>query len=279
MGDIGGHPAVLQRALSDIGINDDLVIPRGTTVIQVGDMVRIGPEFRNGNTAIVRMMKRLTESPRWIQLIGNHECAALGGPSPIHWKVIQSIDENSRSILQNLWNQGNFKIAEAVSDGHTTSLVTHAGLTKNRWHSLGEPDPLESATLLNMSAGQPMAQISDPGRLVTGETNPNADTMWAEVNNELLSPWIDYEGTQFPQIHGHASPYHWQESDWWADTPQSVRDCTEILPALRRTITYTPISNTPYTSVDWNLENRDPGKLWPILSITNHLSEPRTNEH
>ena len=80
VGDIGGHLSVLDEVLDRLGVGDDMVVPDGITVIQVGDLVRSTPQFRERNTLIARRMDLIlaaNDPDRWVQLAGNHECCLL----------------------------------------------------------------------------------------------------------------------------------------------------------------------------------------------------------
>lgn len=272
IGDIGGHLDVLERILLQLGVDSDDALPTGLQVIQVGDLVRAAPHFREANGRILNRMERVLAAngpDTWIQLIGNHECAALGGPAKGDWAVSDSFDDSATASLKAMWSSGRITLAAAV-DG---VLVTHAGLTRGRWQSLGSPDTAaQAADLLNRDAGRPMKSFSVPGRLVTGRVEPAADTMWAEVNDELLSPWIEHRDLPFAQVHGHASPFNWVQGQWWPETPLAVKNATEANTDLRRSLTLIPGSELPLISVDWTLADQEPERLWPLLALRSDSS-------
>lgn len=49
IGDIGGHLDVLERILLQLGVDSDDALPTGLQVIQVGDLVRAAPHFREAD--------------------------------------------------------------------------------------------------------------------------------------------------------------------------------------------------------------------------------------
>lgn len=289
-GDIGGHLEVLTRILKQVGVDSNLRLPEGTSVVQVGDLVRISPHFRDSNTRIVRIVDQLIDvnGDKWTQLCGNHECAALGGPARSKWEVAESIDVPCREILEDLWRDGRMKLAVAskgrlklppnsadiVADAEF--LITHAGYTQGKWRQDNSPaTPHLAAEMINQDCGKSLVEVSNPGSLVTERRTQDADTMWAEVNRELLEPWMLQKHLPFSQVHGHASPFHWPDYDWWPDTPSAIREHTHVDPVARRSITGPLVSSrrmdqiSPpfFISVDWTLEDQSPEQIWPLLRI------------
>lgn len=267
VGDIGGHFPVLEAILEILGIDENGKLPADRTVIQVEDLVRADPNFRASNTRIMRTMKEILVAngpEQWVQLAGNHECAALGGPAKSDWNVKDSFDAECIAILDKLWQDRRILLAYPFAN----TLVTHAGMTRSSWRHMGMPrDPQTAAMRLNSRLGEDMTTMSVPGSLVTGEPNPLADCMWAEVNYELLKPWILFEDMPFDQVHGHASPFHWSAMDWWRETPEAVKSNTTVLPDLRRSVTTVPHTGARLTSVDWTLEKEAPASLWPLFTL------------
>lgn len=119
---------------------------------------------------------------------------------------------------------------------------------------------------MNRDVGRRIASFSTPGRLVTQTTTPDVDTMWAEVNFELLLPWIEHGDMPFDQIHGHAAPFRWNAGDWWPETPEVVKQHTVANVGIRRSVT-TLASGRTLTGVDWVMEHTCPARLWPLLSL------------
>ncbi|WP_233594971.1 metallophosphoesterase [Amycolatopsis sp. WAC 04169] len=71
IGDVGGHPDQLRRALAWLGATGER-LPPDLTVIQVGDLVDRGPD----STGVLDIVANLLDDGRWIQLAGNHEAPA-----------------------------------------------------------------------------------------------------------------------------------------------------------------------------------------------------------
>jgi len=269
LGDIGGHADVLDRILTDLGISTGNVIPPGLRVIQVGDLVRADAKYRSGNTRIVSRVQALmdTNPESWTQLCGNHECAALSGPVRPEWDTTGAFDDDCRRILQAWWDGHQMLLAALVAARSGNILVTHAGLTKQRWETMGRPTAKAAGESINLDCGRPISSFCEPGFLVSGVINLHADSMWAEVNHEMLGPWLESLSLPFSQVFGHSSPFHWSTDDWWPDTPEIVKTMTTVCPATRRSITQPPNTSHYLMSVDWNLEDQEPVTLWPLLEI------------
>lgn len=290
IGDIGGHLDALTGILKQVGVDSNWRLPEGTSVVQVGDLVRISPHFRDSNTQIMRIVDQLmaANGDKWTQLCGNHECAALGGPARSKWEVADSIDAVCREILQDLWQDGQMKLAvaskgrlklppntvETVVD--SDFLITHAGYTRGKWRQDSSPaTPQLAAEMINRECGKSLIEVSNPGSLVTERRTLEADTMWAEVNHELLEPWMLQKRLPFSQIHGHASPFHWPDCAWWPDTPSLIREHTHIDREARRSITGPLVTGKSkdqvpppfFISIDWTLEDLPPDQIWPLLRI------------
>lgn len=271
VGDIGGHLDVFQKVLRQIGVSENLVLPKDVEVIQVGDLVRANPNFVHSNTEIVRLVRSiiLSNPGRWTQLYGNHECAALGGPTKPSWDLSQSFEPECTKLLTDLWRSGAATLATTVRSEDSEFLVTHSGLTCARWKKMGRPDARLAANIINNSVGRDFATFSVPGRLISGRTNLQADTLWAEVNYELLLPWIESREVPFSQIHGHASPFHWPDDNWWSDTPHEVRSRTAINRDVRRSQTRLDAAGKICMSIDWTLESDPPHRIWKLLELSN----------
>jgi hypothetical protein len=274
IGDVGGHPSVFLSCLAQCGIVEDLRIPDGVIVVQVGDIVRCDRRFIDGNARCIDVSAQLLENNpgRFIQLAGNHEAGMLGGPRGAGWdRPEDCIEKVPWALLDRLWSRGRIRLAagwEQTSLG--PSLITHAGLTLQRWTSMGRPiSPVRTAQLINADAGRPMATFSRAGKL-SGRLDLHADTMWAEVNQELYGPWIAHGDRPFLQIHGHAAPFNWGDKDWWPDADAAVRTSTEVDERNRRTMTELPVSGQLLAiSVDWMLGDGPwQDAPWPLLQFT-----------
>lgn len=272
IGDVGGHASVLDKCLSQLGVGADLVIPDDLVIVQIGDLIRCTRGFLQKNKECVALADDILAHNgrhRYVQLAGNHESAALGGPKRETWVLDECVDDDIVRRLTRWWTTGGMVLAYPVAqDGSGDVLVTHAGLTVDRWTSLGSPrGVVEAAHLINRDAGAPMPNIARGGFLTTGEVNRLADTMWAEVNREFYLPWLDRSDVPFVQIHGHASPFNWSTGSWWPDTPREVREATHIDFDRRRTSTR-GAGGFEAVSIDWMLgDGAPPPQVWQVLVL------------
>lgn len=270
IGDTGGNANVLDACLQMAGVlgND---VPSDRMIIHVGDVVRCHAQFRDGNRESAERIHdlALNNPTNFVQLLGNHESAALGGPARPGWDVKASIDLPTSETLQQLWDTRLIRLAAACdSKEWGPVLVTHAGLTRSRWLELRSPQTAyDAAARVNKDMGAPLPEWARAGSLVR-EQDGMADTTWAEVNRELDEPWIAAGDAPFSQIHGHASPFNWAANDWWPDAPSEVRSATSVQPSLRRTVTRLAPSRFAI-SVDWNLGDAPITDVstWPLLEV------------
>lgn len=204
VGDVGGHPDQLRRALDMLGA-DDVRLPADLTVVQVGDLVDRGPD----SMAVLSIVARLLdENPRqWIQLAGNHESQYLPGgevfwPEPLSWEGV--------TLLRQWWADGRLRVAAAVrtADGDEL-LAVHAGLTVPSWQQLGSPmSAVQAAESLN-ERPDVIWQVGSHAR------DEHSGPLWAESGAALHEPWMSYSGiVPFGQIHGHSSVVHFGEHRW-----------------------------------------------------------------
>jgi hypothetical protein len=92
-------------------------------------------------------------------------------------------------------------------------LVTHAGLTRQKWDAVGRPATArETVGVLNAElVGDPDAAFR-AGEMVGALTEGPVGVVWASPA-ELLSSWDGHE-LPFSQVYGHASPFHWMRQTW-----------------------------------------------------------------
>jgi hypothetical protein len=191
IGDVGGCVDALVTALSTLTDDPD------TVIVQVGDLIDRGPDSA-GVLALVDQRIR-GESGRWIQLVGNHEAQYLGGDT--FWP--QPLETDDALLLQAWWTKEWLRVAAAVrtSDGEEF-LVTHAGLTVDAWHDLGEPvSAATAADLLN----------TRPEELIWHDRGP----LWAEAGPHVYESWLTAGRlAPFSQIHGHSTIVSYRERAW-----------------------------------------------------------------
>ncbi len=201
---------MLRRCLQELGADTTAgTVPDDLVVVQVGDLVHKGPDSAGAVTLVDRMM---TGSPtQWVQLIGNHEAQeGLGGPDFWH----EHLDAGVRADLRR-WVDGDLaRLAvglDTVEFGPV--LVTHGGLTRQKWVAIGRPDSPEvaAATLNKELAADPDLAFT-AGEMLGVRTRLPVGVAWASPR-ELLGSW-DMEQLPFSQVHGHASPRRWSNDTW-----------------------------------------------------------------
>src|SRR5690348_11990120 len=107
VGDVGGHPGELSRALESVGAAGG-ELPADVTVVQVGDLIDRGPD----SAGVLRLVgHHLDTAPeRWVQLVGNHEAQYLDGP--MFWS--ERLAAEDAEILRSWWAAGRMHVAAAV---------------------------------------------------------------------------------------------------------------------------------------------------------------------
>lgn len=210
IGDVGGHPGQLRRALSHVGARgEQLELPDDVIVVQVGDLVDRGPD----SGGVLRLVGGyLDHQPgQWVQLVGNHEGQYLPGGTPFWPDPLSPADAQ---LLASWWEHGMMSVAAAVRTAEGEDLlVTHAGLTLGCWQEIGEPmTAAAAARLLNY---RPASLIWRGGAVAVDRL---AGPLWAEAGWELLEPWLGYYAAggfvPFGQIHGHSAIVRYTDQTW-----------------------------------------------------------------
>lgn len=141
------------------------------------------------------------------------------------------------------------------------------------WRLLECPSAPDAVRRLNeMAALQDVAPFRN-GRLVTGVTDPAAGPVWADVNDELYSPWIAYSEAHslpFGQLHGHAAPWHAADDAYWAGTPPAVISRCAVLPADGRTVT--TIGHESFVSINWASNQSDGERESRLYWLEGHVT-------
>jgi hypothetical protein len=254
LGDIGGQLEIFHRVLKSLGVNDDLLLPAGMVLVQVGDVARASIAPALDSEGCIELANDLlqTNPDQYIQLMGNHEFAMIGD----YYRGREGVRDSE--TIWDWWRQRRAQLAIGVvaSDG-SELMITHAGLTRGMWKDLGRPNLAGAVRLLNDRVAGNLSDVVVPGSLLTGAVNTASDVSWAEVNFELYEPWISHGDLPFAQLHGHASPYSWKLHDWWPETPKDIRSRTTIDRKRRRTTTNLGEIGKPMarwaTSLDWAL--------------------------
>ena len=275
IGDIGGHAALFESILGELGCDVRRgTMPRDLVVVQVGDLVSMARrrgEDSNRCFAIADTMLR-AHPDQWIQLWGNHEISALGGPRRSMWTG-GDIEAATIEHLERWWNERLARFAFAFDAEDGPWLVTHAGLTHARWLDAGRPNAHAAAQTLN--AYRDGVAQSRAGSLVTGTVDERADVMWAEVVREFYQPWMRSaqrgEAIPFHQLHGHGTPWQWATGTFFEEATPDLRDACIVDAAARRTTTTlgTLASGHPGVAVcvDWVLLDMptQSGVPWRVL--------------
>lgn len=241
IGDIGGHAALFESILTDLGCDlGRKAMPRDLVVVQVGDLVsmarRRGEDSNRCFTIADAMLRAHPE--QWIQLWGNHEISALGGPRRSMWTG-GDIEASTLERLER-WRQerlARFAFTFDAEDGPW--LVTHAGLTHARWVDAGRPNARDAARMLNEHESG--IAHSRAGSLVNGTVDERADVVWAEVVREFYDPWMRSahrgETIPFNQLHGHGTPWQWATGAFFEEAGPDLRNACNVDSVTRRTTT------------------------------------------
>jgi hypothetical protein len=209
---------MLRRCLGELGADATKgTIPDDLLIIQVGDLIHRGPD----SVAVIALVDRMmTASPdQWIQLIGNHEAQeGLGGPH--FWP--EDLDIASRGVLRRWVDDNQVRLAVALDTVELgPTLVTHGGLTRQKWVAIGRPDEPESTAAIVQKEF-----VSDPelafaaGEMLGVKPRLPIGVAWASPR-ELLVSW-DMESLPFSQIHGHATPRRWSNRTWAPGLPRRI---------------------------------------------------------
>lgn len=266
-GDIGAHRAAFAGQLAGLGCDPATgYIPPNLHVAQVGDLVHRGPD----SDGTLRMADRfMAASPgQWHQLFGNHEGHELGGPRLDGFDG--QVGPEGQAILADWWK--NRRAAMAVTFDtveHGPLLVTHAGLTRSMWRTIGSPhDAHEAAALLNRMVGVAPDLAFKPGAMLADERGrPHEDpgVAWAESAQELLYPWLRFGGASFGQVHGHSSIYRWSGSRPQVWAPPSIIDAVTRISTTRRHI-WAEAGGQTFIGIDPG-HGRNPARSWGPLVL------------
>ena len=213
VGDIGGHADDLETVLDDLGVDVATgTVPEDLTVVQVGDLIDRGPD----SPRVLDMVERCSATVQWVQLVGNHEAAYVGGPQ---FTGGEHLDVEHVALLRRWWPQ--HMVAAAVIDvGGPDLLVTHAGLTAGFWDRIGAPATArDAASILNDLASSDPDLLFTVGWMMQGQpVRFDAGPVWANSQQELYPSLIAAAAAgrpvPFGQVHGHSSPYQFRNSRW-----------------------------------------------------------------
>jgi hypothetical protein len=269
--DIGGHDVALEDILRRLGADANSgYLPPDLSIIQVGDLVRLSHKRGYGSDRCVEIVDRFIETGRWIQIIGNHEVACIGGSTMPTWDdPTDCISDKTVDTLTRWWNMGLMHVAATAKIKGRSALVTHAGLTSNQHKNLGSPaTPADAAAALNRVIGRHPKEWGVPGVLVTGVISPDADCLWADSASELYPSWQSCL-MPFDQIHGHSQIFDWESNGWKVGISGSLRHMSDV-DTDRRTVRFRQ-SDCSILGIDWTLTDpvSVPSILPPVLILNN----------
>lgn len=267
--DLGGHDVVLDTILRRLGADvDSGELPSGLSVVQVGDLVRLSPRRGAGSDRCVEIADRfMAASPgRWIQLVGNHEVACIGGPAMAMWDPPSAcMTAKTLRTLRRWWDTGAMRVATVLPLRGKPALVTHAGLTRGFYEAIDRPaTPTDAARVLNEVLGSDPQHWGAPGVLVTGVPSPSADCLWADATTEVYPSWADHQVT-VSQIHGHSQVFDWYRAHWRTDASDAVK-ALSVADPVRRRVRFGGPGNV-LLGIDWTLTSAAslPRKLPAVL--------------
>jgi hypothetical protein len=280
VGDIGGQYEVFREVIIQLGGNPSKGrLPRGLLVIQVGDLVRISDSKDLNSTACIELADRMLRKSggQWIQLIGNHDAALLGGPRMPGWSNEISVSDSSLRLLSEWWSDKRVSLAVALKDRLLgPMLISHAGVTRPNWLKRGGKSASATARSINRLVGSNLRRTSQPGKLINNVVNRDSDVMWAEVNEELYTSWIGHH-VPFSQIHGHDAPWDWMSNSFLPNTSSEIRVRCLVDEQNRRTVTFLGQKGSKRPekpvaiSVDWKLGTQNWPYIWKILTLDAHM--------
>jgi hypothetical protein len=229
IGDVQGYAHRLGAALRNLGADPDSgTLPADLTVVQLGDLVHKGPDSTGCMAIVDRFFHGAPQ--RWIQLLGNHEAQYLGG-----FAIAPALPEHLQSDLLRWSTSQQMRIALAIETVELGSvLVTHSGMTKWKWESIGVPaSASEAAHLLNEEWERDPTEALVFGAMLDHTGQPGV--VWAEAGGELLKSWAGMSHMPFSQVHGHTSPYHWFSDRWRHNVPYELLKWGVVNVPKRRT--------------------------------------------
>lgn len=288
IGDIGGHLPLFKRILSRLEIDENYKVPKNVRIIQVGDMVRAYPHFRESNTILLRIVQKLTENNpiiqnenngrnknngEWMQLLGNHEVPLLSKThAPPFWKIEESFEPEIYQIMQQMMKMNSFRNAVIVNN----SLITHSGLTGGYWKDFldSETNIYKVEEKLNSfivnSTGSSVSQINNflnslnAGMLITKkEPNLSSDFTTAMPIEELVESWMNLE-MPFDQFHGHSAYY--SRRGWYPNMRNEWKKFVKYDEIYQQSSFIFPNGHS-LNSVDWVLSNSSPDVIPPLLEF------------
>lgn len=235
-GDTGGHFTQLYNGLIDIGMTQDYVLPKNTTIVHCGDLVHKGP----ASMEILHMIDEVKEKnpDQWVQIIGNHEAQYLGG---IVFKHVGVLDEEGTGILKRWDIEGFLKFTYTIpatalitteSDTYRTDkpiVVSHSGISRPFWDKfLAIYDPSSYNEIIRGLNPEDKYMY---GFMVEGtEYDPfkPTGTTWSHGIHESWLQWDEHQDITFNQIVGHIYPYNFNEKSFFEGTEEEFINVSHL---------------------------------------------------
>lgn len=242
-GDLSGWATPFYLGLEKLKIDlTHEVIPSDLAIIQVGDLIHKGTD---SNEIVAFMDRLITKNPGQVhQLLGNHEIEHLGGPA--FYKC--DCNEETLSTLRRWKKEGVAKMATSFSTLSGDVLVSHAGLTKEMWKSIGSPDEaFEAANRLNALMLENSERAFAAGALLRGYyTKHPVGVAWAIAGEEVYKSWVGSKKVPFNQVHGHTNVFNWYLNEWQDGVPQG----DEGKVSRQKRHTYLTIGGKKFVGID-----------------------------
>lgn len=266
--DIGGHLDYLEYILEkDVQLTPKGTIPKNTHLVVNGDIVHKGPD---SEACLDRVVELQNQNGSQVTLTaGNHEEHYLGDIP--FWR--QEIDEEHQALLRDLWAENRMVAGVAIQSVNSAQyLVTHAGVTPGYWKQvLACPiTPVEAAARLAAIKRLAPELLWYPGCMITGAPDGSAGPLWASCSDELYPGWAQAQikgqiaPRDFHQIHGHSTPYDWQQRKWRLDG--GLRDLVDLNFAKNRSVT--TITGNRFIGIDPGFSSRTtPQEKWSSFIV------------
>lgn len=262
MGDIGAQLMLFYRTLRKLGVSQDLRIPDGLIIVNVGDVARMSNSPNLHSLKCLEIADELIKrNPgQWIQLLGNHESPFIGGPALPEWFQLPDFEE-SEKIVSKWWNEGTAQLSQIIETPETNidTIVTHAGLTSGFMKDNGflndHRGMVKFLNSLNPNSSTDYKDIAKTG-VVTFKDSPSVftDCLWASTANELYPSWNN-ESMGFNQIHGHDIPLiSWEDMIFREGITKKIEE-TLTLDPVKRHVNYNVPSGESIYGIDWVLKN------------------------
>lgn len=278
-GDVGGHLRPFVNALEEEGIDiSSRTIPKNTVVIQVGDLVHRGPD----SSAIVRIVGDMIiqNEGQWIQLFGNHEAMHIRNAFEFfncncdQYNISNAARDNCTSdTIRSWWKNKTAHVAVALEHSPTDilpltqTLITHAGVTSQWWNRSKLSDALNFAQFLNAYQPSLFQLLNVPGEMMGAPPNAAAGPWWAGSATEVYPSWMISRLTMpFNQVHGHTTPFSWENCSWRSSTPKILRDAIRLNPSKRFSILPTENGGS-FVGIDPGYGRKETQVVMPRLII------------